>query len=408
MEHLLFEHIEGYELFELKAFENLAGTSFSDYMVLSQVASHVSSLSFNDCTQITDQIKLVANGEIHPKLKHFLELNSVKTLHCDKSLRNALKTLNIEHKHSLNITRGIKLNLKKILKKAMNKQLVLSASHVIAKENIKYDMEREDNVAISTGYAVDNLEEEIKNLKLKISKMISWYFPQFGKILESNSEILEGILTNPNEIPLNSEFEKLGKPELVKSLLKEMAKDIRNEDKDILFMTVQLINSKKRLYERLEGYLADKMKILAPNLREILGDRLCYKIIHKAGGLLNLCLYPSSTVQLLGAEKALFISLKMKKQTPKYGLLYQLDYLKENQGRMCRYIAAKCSLAARIDYFSDERCNEYGKELRRLIDKKIKSNKSKAKIETSAEVIKKIHDRLKKDKLVLKDSKETQ
>jgi len=95
------------------------------------------------------------------------------------------------------------------------------------------------------------------------------------------------------------------------------------------------------------------MQIVAPNLTEILGYTVAARLIAHAGSLSTLAKYPASTVQILGAEKALFRALKTKCNTPKYGLLYHTSYIgkstKEIKGKISRFLANKCSIAARID-----------------------------------------------------------
>lgn len=389
MEHLLLEHIGGFELFELKEFEKLSGATYTDYLALSQVVNHISSFPISDSSEAISELKNLQEGILSECLKNFLQINNVKILNCDKSLKNSLQDIGIVQKFSPNISRGVKLNLKKFLKRSLNKQLTLAVSHSLAKETIKYSLEREDNVAISTGYEIEHLEDEILCLNEKVFKLLNWYFPFVKEILKENTGVLLKIL--------NSQFEQIEKdtiPELILEEIKSSLSEVPEEDLNIMKETLHVIQEKKNLLMSLELYLSEKLKVLAPNLREILGDRLSFKMIHKAGGMMNLSLYPSSTLQLLGAEKSLFRSLKMKRNTPKYGLIYHLNYLKENQGRMCRSIASKCSLAARIDCFNESRSNEYGKELRKNIDKKINSYKSKNSVETSSDILKRVYKKL--------------
>ena len=79
------------------------------------------------------------------------------------------------------------------------------------------------------------------------------------------------------------------------------------------------------------------------------------KLISQAGSLTTLAKYPASTVQILGAEKALFRALKTKGNTPKYGLLYHSTFIgraqAKDKGKISRYLANKCSLASRLDNF---------------------------------------------------------
>lgn len=80
------------------------------------------------------------------------------------------------------------------------------------------------------------------------------------------------------------------------------------------------------------------------------------RLISHAGSLTNLAKFPASTVQILGAEKALFRALKTRGNTPKYGLIYHSSFIgkakSKDKGRVSRYLANKCSIATRLDCFS--------------------------------------------------------
>lgn len=96
----------------------------------------------------------------------------------------------------------------------------------------------------------------------------------------------------------------------------------------------------------------------------------------QAGSLTNLAKAPASTVQILGAEKALFRALKTKGNTPKYGLIYHSTFIgradAKNKGRISRYLANKCAIATRIDSFTDEPTNLYGQKLRDQVEERLK------------------------------------
>lgn len=98
--------------------------------------------------------------------------------------------------------------------------------------------------------------------------------------------------------------------------------------------------------------------------------------LYQAGSLTNLAKAPASTVQILGAEKALFRALKTKGNTPKYGLIYNSTFIgragAKNKGRISRYLANKCSIATRIDSFSDEPSKIYGEKLREQVEERLK------------------------------------
>jgi nucleolar protein 56 len=130
----------------------------------------------------------------------------------------------------------------------------------------------------------------------------------------------------------------------------------------------------------LSEYLCTKMKIVAPNLTELIGQVVGARLISHAGSLSNLAKYPASTVQILGAEKALFRSLKKKDgKTPKFGLLFHSAPIgkasgTKNKGRISRYLANKCSLASRIDCFSESTSSTpaiFGDALRKQVEQRI-------------------------------------
>merc|ERR1712119_45689 len=124
------------------------------------------------------------------------------------------------------------------------------------------------------------------------------------------------------------------------------------------------------------SYLQDKMALVAPNLATLIGDTVGARLISHAGSLTNLSKYPASTVQILGAEKALFRALKTKGNTPKYGLIFHSSFIgragAKNKGRISRYLANKCSIASRIDCFSEESTTIFGSKLKEQVEDRLK------------------------------------
>lgn len=119
------------------------------------------------------------------------------------------------------------------------------------------------------------------------------------------------------------------------------------------------------------------MNAIAPNLTLIVGELVGARLIAHAGSLLNLAKYPASTVQILGAEKALFRALKTKHETPKYGLIYHASLVGQsapkNKGKISRVLAAKAALACRYDALGEGETNtEIGKEGREKVEKRLR------------------------------------
>merc|ERR1711976_783711 len=156
----------------------------------------------------------------------------------------------------------------------------------------------------------------------------------------------------------------------------------------------------------LHEYLKAKMDLVAPNLAALIGEVIGARLISHAGSLINLAKYPASTVQILGAEKALSRALKTKGNTPKYGLIFHSTFIgraqQKNKGRISRYLANKCSLASRIDCFSDESTTVFGEKLKDQVEERLafltEGTTPRKNIEVMQEAMKEVVKRRKKKK----------
>jgi len=111
------------------------------------------------------------------------------------------------------------------------------------------------------------------------------------------------------------------------------------------------------LRKKLEEHVESEMTLIAPNLSAILGSAVGARILGRAGSLKRLASLPASTIQVLGAEKALFRSLKTGSQPPKHGLLFQHAMVHSaprwQRGKIARAVAAKAVIAARVDVYGE-------------------------------------------------------
>lgn len=154
-----------------------------------------------------------------------------------------------------------------------------------------------------------------------------------------------------------------------------MGRDLSAADMEIVMAFAKRTASLAAYRKQLSNYLGSRMNQVAPNLAALIGDTVGARLISKAGSLTNLSKYPASTVQILGAEKALFRALKTKGNTPKYGLIYHSSFIgrtgQKSKGRISRFLANKCSIASRIDNFSDTPTSKFGEALKRQVDERI-------------------------------------
>jgi len=151
------------------------------------------------------------------------------------------------------------------------------------------------------------------------------------------------------------------------------------------------------------------MNAVAPNLAALIGDIVGSKLISHAGGLTNLSKYPASTIQILGAEKALFRALKTKGKTPKYGLIFNSTFIgraqQKNKGRISRYLANKCAIASRVDCFSEAPTNKFGESLKDQMEERLKYLTAGTKPRKNKEVMDEVIQSLKEDGLYYGDNK---
>lgn len=145
-----------------------------------------------------------------------------------------------------------------------------------------------------------------------------------------------------------------------------LEKEDLEEIKSLADLGLRLIEEK----ERKEKYLQKLTSQLYPNLSYLLPSKILAQLIEKAGGVEKLALMPSSTIQLLGAEKALFKHLKFGTKAPKHGFIFQHPFVsskpKKLRGRAARVLANKIAIAARADAFSK---NFIAKKLKEELEK---------------------------------------
>jgi|Deesub1362A_J573_1020465.scaffolds.fasta_scaffold00454_30 nucleolar protein 56 len=149
-------------------------------------------------------------------------------------------------------------------------------------------------------------------------------------------------------------------------------KDLGYEDEENLILREikTRINGLEELREIIEEEIRDKMEAIAPNLTSVAGGIVGARLIERAGGLDKLARMPGSKIQVIGAERALFMALRKKKKgkPPKHGVIYQHPYIrtlrKAVRGKMARYLSSKIAIAARIDCFGKTKYNEIAEQVK--------------------------------------------
>jgi nucleolar protein 56 len=256
----------------------------------------------------------------------------------------------------------------------------------ITRVKVKAAAAKRDQVIVQLISTVDELD---KTLNLLAGRMIEWYglhFPEMSRIVESHEMYARLIM----ELGLRDNFtlealKKLGIPSDKAKRLSEAAKTSLGAPMAIEDLpTIQAFSKQYlelvKLRRSFTSHIENLMSHVAANINALAGSNLGARLIAISGGLERLARFPASTIQVLGAEKALFRSLKSGAKPPKHGIIFQ-HYLihqspKWQRGKIARAIAGKLAIAARVDFFTGSNISE---ELKADLEKRVREIQEKYK-----------------------------
>jgi nucleolar protein 56 len=261
----------------------------------------------------------------------------------------------------------------------------LGLAHSYSRSKVKFDVNRADKHIIQSIAILDTLDKDINTFAMRVREWYSWHFPELIKIVGDNYLYARLVMLIQRRSSLTAE--RLGEVEAVTmdaakaqavldAAKHSMGMDISEIDLINIHAFAERVIKLAEYRKSLQEYLHSKMGVVAPNLQSLIGDAVAARLISHAGSLTNLAKYPASTVQILGAEKALFRALKTRGNTPKYGLIFHSTFIgraaAKNKGRISRYLANKCSMACRIDNFAEEPTNAFGEKLREQVEERLR------------------------------------
>lgn len=248
----------------------------------------------------------------------------------------------------------------------------------LAKLRVRGAIEKRDLVVGQAIQTLDDLDRTINSLMSRIREWYGVHFPELDRLIEKHETYVRLIVSLGERDNFTAErLKDEGIPEaksegIAKTAEKSMGADVSETDlKEIQALCkaiLTLYDSRKSL----ENYLDNTMEEVAPNTKAIVGSLLGARLIAISGGLSNLARKPASTIQVLGAEKALFRSLKTGTRPPKHGMIFQHTLLHDakrwQRGKIARALAGKLAIAARVDAFGQR---NIGNQLKADLDKRI-------------------------------------
>ncbi|RLN19691.1 nucleolar protein 56-like [Panicum miliaceum] len=405
--YLLFESASGYGLFHAYGIDEI-GQSVeavrSSVLDLERFGKAVKLTAFNPFSSAVDalnQCNAISEGIMTDELRSFLELNLPKP----KEGKKAKYSLGVVEpkvgSHIAEVTgipcqsnefvqellRGVRLHFDRFIKELKESDLEkaqLGLGHSYSRAKVKFNVNRVDNMVIQAIFLLDTLDKDINSFSMRVREWFSWHFPELVKIVNDNylyAKLAKFIVNKSDlaekDIPALADIvgDEDKAKEIVEAAKASMGQDLSPVDlinvQQFAQRVMNLSEYRKNLYE----YLVTKMNDIAPNLTSLIGEVVGARLISHAGSLSNLAKCPASTLQILGAEKALFRALKTRGNTPKYGLIFHSSFIgrasTKNKGRMARYLANKCSIASRIDCYSEASTSVFGQKLREQVEERL-------------------------------------
>jgi nucleolar protein 58 len=349
---------------------------------------------FTDAKEALKAATAVIESKVSKPLRRFLKNNIVNKgiqdalIVVDKKLRNAIvEKLGINCLTSskyADLIRGIRSQLSSLVAGLSDidlKTMSLGLAHSISRYTLKFSPDKVDTMVVQAINLLDDIDKELNNYAMRLKEWYSWHFPELAKIVGDNvvySKVVKevGIRTEAVSKDLSSLVQPDIEAEIKEAAELSMGTEISPDDlQHITSLCEQVINLsdyRTKLYE----YLRNRMAAIAPNLTVLVGELVGARLIAHAGSLVNLSKHPASTIQILGAEKALFRAIKTKHDTPKYGLLYHASLVGQAssniKGKISRSLAAKCALSIRLDAVGEQTEPTIGLQHKEMIESRMR------------------------------------
>ena len=263
--------------------------------------------------------------------------------------------------NTMDVFRGIREHLPSLIPGLLQEnvdRMALGLSHSISRHKLKFSVDKIDSMIIQAIRLIDDMDKELNVFAMRTKEWYGWHFPELAKILNDNLAyarliITAGFRTNISETDLSEILPESTEEAVKKAAEISMGTEITEDDLANITALAEQVIQYTEYRAQLSSYLESRMRAIAPNLTALVGYLVGARLIAHAGSLMNLAKAPGSTIQILGAEKALFRALKTKHDTPKYGILYHSSLIGQatgrNKGKIARMLAAKPALGLRVD-----------------------------------------------------------
>nr|BAN20575.1 hypothetical protein [Riptortus pedestris] len=395
---VLFETPGGYAIFKLLDKKTLSKTEdlFADFEnpeKANQILKLKHFQKFLDTTEALASTTAAIEGKVSKTLKKALKKvfkeSEDELLVADSKLGNAVKDkFNVpvvSNSAVQELMRCIRSQTESLLSGLPKKEftaMALGLAHSLSRYKLKFSPDKVDTMVVHAIGLLDELDKELNNYVMKCREWYGWHFPELGKIITDHivfARVIKLIGTREHmaEADLSDILSEDVEQQVKQAAEISMGTEISDDDIINIQMLCDQVIEISQYRAQLFDYLKSRMFAIAPNLTVLLGELIGARLIAHSGSLTNLAKLPASTIQIAGAEKALFRALKTQKDTPKYGLLYHSSIVAsastKNKGKISRTLAAKASLACRVDALGDEESSKgLGLEVRSKVESRLK------------------------------------
>ncbi|GAA6216166.1 nucleolar protein 58-like [Lates japonicus] len=353
---------------------------------------------FQDTTEALAAATALVEGKIGKSLKKVLKKVVAKEAHeqlaiSDAKLGGVIKDkLDLSCVHSpavAELMRCIRSQMESLITGLPPREISamsLGLAHSLSRYKLKFSPDKVDTMIVQAISLLDDLDKELNNYIMRCREWYGWHFPELGKVVTDNLAYCKTVLkigdrTNVAGSDLSDVLPEEIEAEVKLAAEISMGTEVSEQDigniRHLCDQVIEISEYRTQLYD----YLKNRMMAIAPNLTVMVGELVGARLISHAGSLLNLAKHPASTVQILGAEKALFRALKTRKDTPKYGLIYHASLVGQttakNKGKISRMLAAKAALAIRYDALGEDTNAEMGAENRAKLEARLRQLEEK-------------------------------
>ncbi len=326
---------------------------------------------------IAEKLSEVKNGELIPEEEELikeLSRSGYRIIAWDKKIDfPGIKTLyepdNPAKEKLTKEFRKLALDLH-FVKDQMELNKLLSAVNVqLTKKELR--KERKDVILMRAIAVIDELDKSLNTMSEMMREWYGLYFPEAERLIRDHEQLAKTIhKEGRREKVTDKKVQKYAKITAGMPFSEDELNAVQDYAKNIYNMF--------KLRDSLSLQLKHSSREIIPNLSAVAGPLIACRLIALAGGLDKLAKLPSSTMQLLGAEKALFRHLKSKEKPPKFGVIYAHPLIqnadKKIRGKVARILASKLTMAARADFYTGKDMSE---KLLADIDAKLKPGKVK-------------------------------